>query len=307
MKVSSRWASWFMLGSLAMVVAAGLVGCGEEVVVDPYQYTALNDIMTGTIKDTTRTRVENEAGEKVEHHLFSFEIDAPEFDYVRGDVGIVRDGNQMHFFVARDLENMYPRLAGAMLGVRQSFSPQPTHVVLERIKRNGVIEADEMAAPEHYILPRMLRAGAIDITEPGKNLGEANWKDRKTLQPLMPENEGDDLLRFQTGIDTIAWVPRHDLPDSVKTNPTEEDMAFYAVLPLGSFEIVGLSPGADYMLHLLIERDLPLVGSVSPVSWSEEYSDRKIEHDVIGHVVGELQINWFKFANGFVEGFRPDF
>jgi hypothetical protein len=296
-----------MLGSLAVVVAAGLIGCGEDEVVDPYQYTSLNDFMKGTMKDTTRTRVKDDAGEWQEHHLFRFEIDAPTFEYVRGQVGIVRDGNNLHFFVARDLENLYPRLAGALLGVRQSFSPQPTHVVLERIKRNGVVEADSMAAPESYILPRLLRAGAVDITEPGKNLGEANWRDRKTLQTLMPENEGDPLLRFQTGVDLLAWVPRHDLPDSVQMNPTEDDMAFYAVLPTGSFEIVDLSPGADYMLHLLIDQDLPLVGSVSPVSWVEDYQDRKTEHPVIGHVVGELRINWFKYANTFVEGFRPEF
>lgn len=307
MKVSRRWASWFMLGSLAVVVAAGLVGCGEEEVVDPYQYTDLTAIMKGAVKDTTRTRTEAEDGRKVEHHLFAFEIDAPEFEYVRGDVGIVRDGNNLYFFVARDLENLYPRLAGTLLGVRQTFTPQPTHVVLERIKRGGVIEAEDMEAPEAYILPRMLRAGAIDITEPGKNLGEANWKDRKTLEPLVPENEGDDLLRFQTGIDTIAWVPRHSLPDSVKKNPTEDDMAFYAVLPTGSFELVDLAPGADYMLHLLIDDDLPLVGSVSPVTWVEDYSQRKVEYDVIGHVVGGLRINWFKYANGFVEGYRASF
>ena len=307
MKVSRRWASWLMVGSLAVVVAAGLVGCSEEEVLDPYQYTSLNDLMKGTIKDTTRTRVENEAGEKVEHHLFSFEIDAPEFDYVRGDIGIVRDGNQMHFFVARDLENLYPRLDGALLGVRQSFSPQPTHVVLERIKRGGVIEDDDLKAPDSYTLPRMLRAGAVDITEPGNNLGEANWKKKDTLSILYPENEGDDLLRFQTGIDTIAWVPRHDLPDSVRMNPTEEDMAFYAVMPMGSFQLVDLAPGADYMLHLLIERDLPIMGSVSPASWVEEYSERKVEYDTLGHVIGELRINWFKYANGFVEGYRPEF
>jgi hypothetical protein len=307
MKVSRRWTTWFMLASLAAVVAAGLVGCGEEEVVDPYQYASLNAIMRGSVKDTTRSRVENEAGEMTEHHLFSFEIDAPKFEYVRGDVGIVRSGNMLHFLVARDLENLYPRLDGALLGVRQTFTPQPTHLVLERIKRDGQIVADSLQPPENYVLPRMLRSGAVDITEPGKNLGEANWKDRKTLETLMPEEEGGDLLRFQTGIDTIAWVPRHDLPDSVKMNPTEEDMAFYAVLPMGSFELVDLAPGADYMLHLLIDEDLPLVGSVSPVSWVEPYSERKIEYDVIGHVVGQLRVNWFKYANGFVEGYRAEF
>ena len=39
-------------------------------------------------------------------------------------------------------------LVGALLGVRQTFSPQPTHLVLERIKRDGQIVADSLKAPE---------------------------------------------------------------------------------------------------------------------------------------------------------------
>jgi len=291
MKVSRRWASWFVLGSLAVLLLAGLVGCGEKEEVDPYLYASLNAIMKGAVRDTVSRN-------------FTFEIDAPEFDYVRGQVGIVRDGNRLYFFVARDLENLYPRLQGALLGVKQTFSPQPTHLVLERIKRNGVIEADSMAGPEPYVLPKLLRAAAVDISEPGKNLGEADWNKRETLTTLLPEEEGDALLRFQTGIDKLVWVPRHDLPDSVRNNPQPKDMAFYAVMPKGSFQIVELAPGADYMLHLLISRDLPLVGSVSPVSWNDVFADRKLDRPVIGHVVGTLRLNWFKYANTFVEGHR---
>jgi len=307
MKVSRRWASPFLLGSLALFVLAGLGGCGEEEVVDPYQYASLNAIMTGAVKDTTHTFYENAQGEEVEYGKFAFEIDAPTFEYVRGPVGMVRDGNQLHFLVGQDLENIYPRLQGALLGVKLTFTPQPTHVVLERIKRDGVVERDSIPRPENYTLPKLLRAGAVDITEPGKDLTSANWRERATLEELMPENEDDPPLRFQTGIDELVWVPRHDLPDSVKANPTAEDMAFYAVLPTGSFEIIELAPGADYMLHLLIEEDLPLVGSVSPISWVEDWQLRKQEHDVIGHVVGELRLNWFKYANAFVEGYRQEF
>ncbi len=80
-------------------------------------------------------------------------------------------------------------------------------------------------------------------------------------------------------------------------------MAFYAVLPQATFQIVKLAPGADYMLHLLIEQDLPLVGSVSPVS-QFDFPLRRVEHEGLGHVVGELRINWFKYGNTFVQGYR---
>lgn len=306
MKVSRHWASMFVLGSLAILVLVGLVGCGEEVVVDPYQYGSLNGIMKGDVKDTTHTKIELENGELKETHLFCFEIDAPEFEYVVGDVGIVRSGNQLHFMVAQNLESLAPRLAGTMLGVRQSFSPQPTHLVLERIKRGGVIEQDEMAAPTGYVLPKMLRAGAVDITEPGKDMTDASWKKRDTLSALMAE-EGEDPLRFQTGFDSIVKVVAHDLELEEGAEPTAEDMAYYVVLPLGSWKIVDMAPGADYMLDLLLAENLPLVGSVSPISWEEDYQARKVEHEVIGHVVGTIRINWFKYANGFVQGFKPEF
>lgn len=291
MKVSRRWASWFLLGSLAAMVFSGLVGCGKKEEVDPYLYASLNAIMKGAVKDTISRD-------------FTFEIEAPTFDFVRGQVGIVRDGNQLHFFVARDLENLYPRLAGTLLGVRQRFTPQPTHVVLERIKRDGIVVQDSMAAPDPYVLPRLLRAGAVDITEPGRGLTDVLWdRGRQTLDPLFPENEGDPRLRFQTGLEKLVWAPRHDLPAEVRENPAEKDMAFYAVLPQATFQIVKLAPGADYMLHLLIEQDLPLVGSVSPVS-QFDFPLRRVEHEGLGHVVGELRINWFKYGNTFVQGYR---
>jgi hypothetical protein len=58
------------------------------------------------------------------------------------------------------------------------------------------------------------------------------------------------------------------------------------------------------MLDLLIAKDLPLAASVSPATWVEDYQLRKEEHDVIGHVVGTLRLNWFKYANAFVQGYR---
>jgi hypothetical protein len=307
MKVSRRWASWFVLGSLAVWLLMSLTGCGEEEVVDPYYYASLNDIMTGEVADSLHTYHVKESGEQVEYGKFAFEIDAPEFEYVDGQIGLVRDGNQLHFLVARDLESLAPRLSGAMLGVKMTFSPQPTHMVLERIKRGGVIEADSLQAPGPYVLPKLLPASTVDITEPGKDMTDASWKDRKTLMALMPENEEDPPLRFQTGVDTIVKTAHHAAPDSVKADPTEDDMAYYAVLPMGAWEIVDLAPGADYMLDMLIAEDLPLVGSVSPISWVEDYQLRKQEHEVIGHVVGTLHVNWFKYANAFVEGFRPEY
>lgn len=284
---SRRWAPVLVMGLLALTIL-GLTGCGEKEEVDPYVYDSMRRIMDG---DTLSVG-------------FLFEIDMPEVEYARGNVAEIRNGNLLNFLVYEDIEHKYPNLAGTLLGVVKAFTPQPTHLVVQRVKRNGVIEADSIPRPE-YVLPRLLRAGAIDLETPGAPLPEIGWKtkDIKDAQStFLPENEDDPLRPIQTGIETFGWFPRHDLPDSARMNPSPEDYAWYAVFPEAAMEIVDVTPGADWMLHLLLDKDLPLIGSFSVVSLEEEYQKRKIEHENLGHVVGAMKINWFKYANTFVEG-----
>jgi|GEM_PF-932537 len=287
-----RWVSIMLLGLLA-VTFVGLTGCGKKEEVDPYVYDSLRRVTRG---DTLSTD-------------FLFEIDAPEFEYVRGNTAIVRDGNLLEFLVGDDLEHNYRNLSGTLLGVKKTFSPPPTHLVIQRIKRNGVVEADSLPVPEHYTLPTLLRAGAVDLETPGAPLPELGWKTpdiKEARATFLPEEEGDDLKPIQTGISDFVYVPRHDLPDSVAANPTAEDYAWYAVFPESALEITELTPGADWMLHLLYDQGLPLVGSFSLLTLEDEYSQRKIEHEGLGHVVGTMKINWFKYGNTFVEGSARD-
>ncbi len=278
-----------LLLALAVVTFIGLIGCGSKEVVDPYVYTTLHRLIQG---DTLSVN-------------FLFEIDAPEFEYVRGDVAMIRDGNLLEFLVAKDLENNYQNLAGTRLGVQKTFTPQPTHLVLRRIVRNGVIEADSLATPQGYVLPKLLRSGQVDLETPGAPLPDLGWKtsDIKEARSIyLPENEGDDLRAIQSGIENFVYVPKHDLSEEAMANPAPGDYAWYAVFPNSSLEIVNLDKGADWMLHLMKDQGYPLVGSFSLVSLVDEYSLRKVEHPGLGHVVGTMQINWMKFANSFVQG-----
>jgi hypothetical protein len=287
-----RWVGVLLLGLLAATFIA-LSGCGKKEVEDPYVYDTLRRVTRG---DTLSVD-------------FLFEIDAPEFEYVRGNTAIVREGNLLEFLVGEDLENNYRNLEGTLLGVRKTFSPAPTHLVIQRIKRNGVVEADSLPVPSNYTVPTLLRAGAVDLETPGAPLPELGWKSRdlnEARATFLPEEEDGDLKPIQTGIEKFVYVPRHDLPDSAKANPSPEDFAWYAVFPESAVEIVELTEGADWMLHLLLDQNLPLVGSFSMLTLEEEYSKRKIEHDVLGHVVGTMKINWFKYANTFVEGSERD-
>jgi hypothetical protein len=287
-----HWVSVVLLGLLA-VTFIGLAGCGKKEEVDPYVYDSLRRVTRG---DTLSTN-------------FLFEIDAPEFEYVRGNTAIVREGNILEFLVGEDLEHNYRNLAGTLLGVKKTFTPAPTHLVIQRIKRNGVVEADSLPAPENYTLPTLLRAGAVDLETPGAPLPELGWKTRdldEARSTFLPDEEDGELKPIQTGIENFVYVPRHDLPDSVKANPSAEDYAWYAVFPESALEITELTDGADWMLHLLKDKDLPLVGSFSLLTLVDEYSKRKIEHEGLGHVVGTMKINWFKYGNTFVEGSERD-
>ncbi len=282
---SRRWISYVLLGILASLTITGIVGCGGKEEVDPYVYASLRAVTRGdTLSDN-----------------FLYEIDTPQVDFVRGNVAIVRDGNLLEFIVGEDLENNYLNLSGCLLGVQKTFTPSPTHLVIQRIKRGGIVSADSLPLPE-YSLPRLLRTGAVDLEIPGAALPDILWNRKTSMETFLPAEEGDDLIQIQSAIESFVYAPRHDLPDSVRANPTEEDMAWYAVFEEATLEMVDLTPGGEYMMHLLLEKDLPLIGCFSMTSMAE-YSDRKVEYDDLGHVAGTVRIIWFRFANQFVQAF----
>ena len=288
-----RWVPVIMLGLLA-VALFGLTGCGGKKEVDPYVYDSLRRIMYG---DTLSTN-------------FLFEIDSPEFDYVKGNVAIIRgrgnDKNLMDFLVGDDLEGRYKSFGpGTLLGVQKTFTPQPTHLVLRRIKENGVVVADSLPTPKGYVLPTLLRSGAIDNQMPGAPLPQIGWT-RKDIDEAkatyLPENEGDPVKTVKSAFANFVHVPRIDLPDSAAANPGPEDYAWYAVGDECSLQIVDLTPGAEWMLEMLKAKDLPLIGAFTVMSLNDNYTERKVEHEGLGHVVGTMRVDWFQYANTYVKG-----
>ncbi len=287
-----RWVFALMLALMA-VTFIGMSGCSEDEVVDPYVYDSLRRITRG---DTLSVG-------------FTFEIDAPELEYVKGDVAIIRDGNLLEFLVGNDLEHTYGNMAGTLLGVKKVFTPQPTHLAIERIKRNGVVEADSLARPVGYVLPRLLRSGAIDQEMAGAPLPDMGWKIKdykEAVSTYLPENEGDALKTIKSAYLNFAHRPRAGLPDSVAANPSEDDLAWYAIGEETSMELVDLTPGGVFMLELLLEKDLPLIGAFTVVSMEDEYKVRKIEHEGLGHVLGTMRLVWFQYANTYVSAYEEE-
>ncbi len=278
---SMRRVSILMLLAIAALTLAGLAGCGGKKDVDPYVYTTLNRVMDG---DTLSNN-------------FLFEIDAPEIDYADGDVVIVRNGNRLEFMVGPDLENNYRNYAGSLLGVEKRFSPT-THLFLKRTKQGEVITPVDSL--ESYTLPIIFTANKSQIETPGAPLPDMKWNKKSDVEAYLPENEGDPLLKVQSGIANFVYVPRHDLEAEAAAAPGEGDYAWYAVFPESTFEIVDIEPGAEFMLKLLKVRNLPLVGSFSLSEFYDKYTDRVKTYGELGHVIGKMKINWFRYANTFV-------
>jgi hypothetical protein len=287
---SQRRRVTILLMVVLAVIAIGLARRAKKEIADPYVYDSLRSVTRG---DTLSVG-------------FRFEIDAPSFEYVRGNTGIIRDGNLLEFIVAEGLESSYQRLAGTLLGVRKTFSPQPTHLVLERIKRNGVVEADTttLRRPARYTLPRLMNAAAIDQNVPGAPLPEIGFTAAEITDArsaFLPEKEGDALKTVKSAYANFAYRPRHDMAAGATASPA--DFAWYLIGDTSALEIVGLTEGAEWMLHLLKDKDLPVIGAFTLMTLEEEWTKRRVEYPGLGHVVGTARIDWFQYANAYVEGF----
>ncbi len=283
---SLRRASYPLLLALTAAALVGLAGCGGEKEVDPYAYTSLQRVMAG---DTLSAN-------------FLFEIDAPQLDYAKGDVGIIRQGNQMQFLVGPDLENNYASWAGAKLGVQKRFDHNntTTHLFMMRTRSGEMITPVDSV--ESYVLPDVITLSQTELETPGAPLPDLDWQRGSKFEEFLPENEGDALLKVQSIVENFVYMPKHDLSEEFLANPGPNDYAWYAVFPKATLRIVDLDVGAGYVLELLRERNLPLVGSFSLASFEDSRVERRKTYGDLGHICGTMKINWFRFANTYIDG-----
>jgi len=233
---------------------------------------------------------------------FLFEIDAPQLDYAKGDVGIVRKGNQLHFMVGPDIENNFASYAGSVLGVQKRFdyNNTTTHLFLKRYRKGEMITPiDSVGA---YVLPDIKTLNSTEMETPGAPLPDLDWQRVSLIEDYLPENEGDALLQVQSIVENFVYMPRHDLSEEARANATENDYSWYAVFPKSTFRIVELEEGAGFMLELLKARNLPLVGSFSLASVEERRTERRKTYGDLGHICGTMKINWFRFGNAYIAG-----
>lgn len=262
---------------------AGLTGCGKEKEKNPYVYTTLARVMDG---DTLSQN-------------FLFEIDPPQLEYARGDVGIVRDDHRLEFLVGPDVEHNYATWTDGRLDVQKRFSPTP-HLFMMGVRRGEVFT--RVDSVEHYVLPKVIKLTKQQLETPGAPLPDLNWKRLSTFENFLPKEDGDPLIEVQSIVNNFVHVPRHDLPEERRANPAPEDYAWYAVFPNATLRLVDVGPGAEYMLELLKTKNLPLVGSFSLVDVAKKYTERAKTYGDLGHVCGTMKINWFRYGGAYIKG-----
>ncbi len=267
--------SLMLLGILAALTVLSLAGCGGKKEVDPYVYASLRAVTRG---DTLSKN-------------FLFEIDAPQFEYVKGNTGLVRDGHLLEFVVGKDLEQQASGLAGTRLGVQKFFSPT-AHLKLRRVKRGTAVTMTDSNFA--YVVPRVIKLSDAEIKTPGAPLPELDWKKIDEAKNYMPKEEGTPPIQVQSIVERFVKMPHHGGAAGAQ--------GWYAVFPNATIELVDMSPGADWMLEMLRAKGLPLIGSFTLTEVVDNYADRKVEHGALGHVIGKMRVNWFRYANNAIKG-----
>jgi len=263
-----------LLGVVVLLSCLSLAGCGKKKAADPFVYASLRAVTRG---DTLSKN-------------FLFEIDAPQFEYVKGNAGIVRSGNVLEFVVAKDLEQNVSSYQGALLGVQKLFTPV-THLKVRRVKRGG--QAAMVDSAFTYALPRVIKLTAEETQTPGAPLPDLDWKKIEDAKNYLPKDAGGAAIQVQSLVARFVRAPKPAAP---------QQQGWFAVFPNATLEIVDLSPGAEWMLELLNAKRLPLQGSFTLTEVVENYADRKTENGMLGHIVGKMKVNWFRYANTFVKG-----
>ena len=253
---------WLICGALAALSCLSLAGCGGGAKERPGEvYTAVN------VKDV--------GGGKV-----LLEIDAPKFDFVKDNTAVLRDGNSRRFFAGKDLENLSKEFEGKKLGLKRLTTPTPYF----RVQKVGKTYLDTTFA---LVVPQVMKLSDKEIETAGGPLPDIDWRKIEEARSFMPKKAGDALVPVQTMITRFVRAPRPD-------NPSQQ--AWYAVFFKATLEIIDVDPGAEWAFDALNAKRQSLQGSFTLVSLVEDPAQRAAQNGQLGHIVGKVRVNWFKFG-----------
>lgn len=259
---------------LAVVPVFVLAACGEEEVVDPYVY--------GTLDQVTRGHVQSEG--------YLFEIDAPEFVYIKGNTGIARVNNHLEVIVADDLENRASTWDGKLIGVQKFYKPY-VWLMAKRVKEHLGEEQFNIVALDSVPDPILPKFTVVDLEEvSGFDLGSLEWNKKQQI---------DDMFEAEVqGVGVIQQLPDHQAEQAVAEadSVVEPQMAWY-LKAQGSdalFKITNVTPELELAFHMLEAQDLPFIGGVK-IGATYPFAERRESR-----VSAPVEITFIRFANRYL-------
>ncbi|MBU8923129.1 MAG: hypothetical protein KOO63_15025 [Bacteroidales bacterium] len=179
---------------------------------------------------------------------YKFGIDSPEFIAVKGNIGMVREGNLIEFFTGEDLENKVKMVEGKkfVAGVIKSFTPRVHFSVDFFAMGSDTIRIGEAGYAEFPTLLRGFDEGnfeEIDIalvdhsTRMLKNIYDTQFKieDAKLSWEEIQDAKGETIWAYMLTFPKVRFIVDMD----------------------------ELDPGMELLLVALINENLLLTGGIS--------------------------------------------
>jgi hypothetical protein len=265
-------------------------------------------------RDEQARIMEKLVGSSISHRTLSFQIepfqetevdfcwsqwnDLPKLssarvEFCRGNTAIIRQGDRLEFATGMGLEEICTDTNPADFIFLAQTQPL-NHMSLLSMKTGSQTHA--FTAVNNPVLPRILPPAWIEgRVMVGMPLSEYSWDQFESLNSLLSDNITKEEMII-IGARKLVCMPDPQSSDS------PQSLAWFVSDGETAYRITQLTPGADFIFRYLRHRNFPFVGTVTFTSLEDDPELRKIDHPGIGHITGELKVNWFRVANSSVQG-----
>jgi hypothetical protein len=184
---------------------------------------------------------------------FKFGFDTPKFIAVKGNIGMVREGNLIEFFTGQDLENKLKRVEGKrfVAAVRKAFSPRVHFSVDFFVTGADTIRVGEANSAS---FPTLIK---------GFDKGQFDEIDYSKLDSGTPSLKDIYDTKFKVEQVKISY-------EEIKNAKGEPLMAYMITLPKVRFILEPLDPGMELIVKALINENHYINGGLA---YGEKPSD----------------------------------
>lgn len=166
---------------------------------------------------------------------YKFGFDTPKFIAVKGNIGMVREGNIIEFFTGQDLENKLKRVEGKrfVAGVRKSFSPRVHFSVDFFVAGADTIRVGEASSTD---FPTLIK---------GFDKGQFEEIDFGNIDSSTPSLKDIYDTRFKVEKAKISY-------EEIRKASGEPVKAYMVTLPKVRFILEQMDPGMELIVKAII-------------------------------------------------------